>query len=130
MTDTNEARLAEIRARDWTMDGDRTNSSALFLRLVREVERLIRSSAHELISGRADQTARLIVAQLAHVHGLAPIDDQNRALQERVEALEAALTFYADPHIYAHENDDCSVACEDSGDKAQAALAPKERTHG
>lgn len=59
--------------RDWTTAPDgRVNSSPEFLRLVAEVERLIKGSAHSLLNGRADQTARLILAQLAHVHGLRP----------------------------------------------------------
>lgn len=58
---------------DWTADSDgRTNSSEIYLHLVEEIERLIRGDAHMLISGRADATARLIMAQLAHIHGLVP----------------------------------------------------------
>lgn len=49
-----------------------SNSSKEFQRLCDEVERLIRADAHSLISGNADSTARLIMAQLSHVHGLAP----------------------------------------------------------
>lgn len=46
---------------DWTSAADgRSNSSPLFLHLCDEVEELIRSEA------------RLIMAQLAHIHGLAP----------------------------------------------------------
>lgn len=60
---------------DWTCDSDgRTNSSEQFTRLVREVERLIRGDAHKLIAGRADMTAQLIMAQLAHKHGLVPTE--------------------------------------------------------
>jgi hypothetical protein len=58
---------------DWTLDSEgRSNSSPEFLRLCDEVERLIRSEAHSLIAGRADIAARLIMAHLAHVHGLKP----------------------------------------------------------
>jgi hypothetical protein len=59
---------------DWTVDPEtgRTNSSPLFQGLVDEVARLIRSEAHALLSGRADRAAAMIVAQLAHVHHLAP----------------------------------------------------------
>jgi hypothetical protein len=39
---------------------------------VDEVARLIRWSAHRLIAGDAEAVARLILAQLAHKHGLAP----------------------------------------------------------
>lgn len=59
---------------DWTVDPKtgRSNSSPEFLRLCDAVERLIRGDAHKLISGRADATARLVVAQLAHEHGMVP----------------------------------------------------------
>jgi len=59
---------------DWTADPQtgRSNSSPLFLELVTEVERIIRSGADTIVSGRADTTARVIVAQLAHVHGMRP----------------------------------------------------------
>jgi hypothetical protein len=59
---------------DWTRDPETglANSSPEFERIVGEVERLIRDDSRRLIAGRADATARLIVAQLAHTHGLAP----------------------------------------------------------
>lgn len=58
---------------DWTYDKNgNSNSSEEFKKLCDEVERLIRSDAHSLISGNVASTARLIVAQLAHVHGLRP----------------------------------------------------------
>lgn len=59
---------------DWTVDPvtKRCNSSPEFLRLTAAVERLIRDSAHTLIAGRADNVAGLIMAQLAHVHGMRP----------------------------------------------------------
>lgn len=66
--------VERLTVADWTMDGDgRSNASLEYLELVRAVERLIRSEAHTLIAGQADVTARLIVSQLAHVHGLAPV---------------------------------------------------------
>ena len=57
---------------DWTIGpGGRTNTSAEFEALVYVVEQLIRNSAHTLISGGGPkEVARLIVAKLAHVHGL------------------------------------------------------------
>lgn len=59
---------------DWTADENgRSNASPEYLELVRAVERLIRNEAHTLIAGQAGVTARLIVSQLAHVHGLAPV---------------------------------------------------------
>lgn len=59
---------------DWTMDPEtgRTNSSREFLSLCDTVERIIRSDAYMLINNGPAATARLIVAQLAHVHGLRP----------------------------------------------------------
>lgn len=62
---------------DWTSKDGVSNSSDEFLHLVDVVERLIRSDAHMLISGRADRTAGLIMAQLAHIHGLAPTKGKN-----------------------------------------------------
>lgn len=61
---------------DWTAFNGRTNCSPLFEKLVEEVERLIRGDARTLMAGRADSTARLVLAQLAHVHGLAPSTEQ------------------------------------------------------
>lgn len=59
---------------DWTMDAAGfTNASPVYRELVAEVERLIRGDAATIMSGRSDITARLIVSQLAHVHGLAPV---------------------------------------------------------
>lgn len=62
-----------MRRADWTRGKDgRSNSSPLFNALIKEVARLIREDAHILIAGRAEDTAGLILAQLAHVHGLSP----------------------------------------------------------
>ena len=58
---------------DWTVDHNgRSNSSAEFINTCSHVERLIRGSAHDLINGRADNVAWLIVAQMAHELGFAP----------------------------------------------------------
>lgn len=61
---------------DWTVNPEtgRSNSSQAYYDLVYAVESLIRQDAHKLIAGRADATARLIVSQLAHVHGMVPRD--------------------------------------------------------
>jgi hypothetical protein len=68
--------MTKKRKRDWTTDrGGRSNSSKRFEKLCDEVEAIIRSDAHSLIGGYAGSTARLIMAQLAHVHGLAPSTD-------------------------------------------------------
>lgn len=58
---------------DWTVKDGRTNSSDEFERIADEIERLIRNDSYMLISGRADNTARLILAQLAHVHHMRPV---------------------------------------------------------
>jgi hypothetical protein len=59
--------------RDWTVDkSGRSNASPQFIALVAEVDRLIRNSGRSLITGHSLAVARVIVAQLAHVHGLAP----------------------------------------------------------
>ena len=93
-----EATAAEIAAEirdDWTIDPGtgRSNSSPEFVRLCAEVERLIRQDAFKLIGGRADLTAGLIMAQLAHVHHLAPRETPSRAGHD--EAIRLALEFAA-----------------------------------
>lgn len=69
-----EEQGAAMARLDWTIDphSGKLNSSRAFVTLCDEVESLIRADAHALIAGNAGSTARLIVAQLAHVHGLAP----------------------------------------------------------
>ena len=59
---------------DWTVDPQtgRCNSSATFCRLAKEVARIIRNSSHDLIAGQTESVAGLILARLAHIHGLAP----------------------------------------------------------
>lgn len=95
---------------DWTAGPDgRTNSSETYQRIAAHVEALIRQDAHRLIAGRADMTAGLIVAQLAHKHGLAPppdgtetpdglyarlralVDEQNAELARLLGAFDAAV---------------------------------------
>lgn len=63
---------------DWTVGpGGKSNSSDRYLELVEEVRLLILGDAHTLIAGRAEQTARLIVSQLAHQHHLEPKEPQH-----------------------------------------------------
>lgn len=64
--------MSTEQSTDWTAEDGRANSSPLFLALVRDVERMIRDGAHDLITGRAGTVARVIVANLAHRHGLTP----------------------------------------------------------
>ncbi|HSX01557.1 MAG TPA: hypothetical protein VLF67_04930 [Candidatus Saccharimonas sp.] len=61
---------------DWTVDPEsgRSNSSERFRDLEQAVTALIVGDAHKLIAGRARDTAGLILAQLAHKHGLVPAD--------------------------------------------------------
>lgn len=57
---------------DWTSKQGWSNSSDKYCEMVDAVDHLIRESAFSLISGRTDIVARLIVSQLAHVHGMRP----------------------------------------------------------
>lgn len=58
---------------DWTADEQgRSNSSQEFREIAAVVEEIIRGDAHMLIGGRADATARLIVANLSHRFGMTP----------------------------------------------------------
>ena len=57
---------------DWTEKHGRANSSYEFQTLVSHIDGLIRGAAHDLIAGRSYDVAHLIMAQLAHVHGLVP----------------------------------------------------------
>lgn len=61
---------------DWTVDPETNcaNSSPEFKRLSDEVGRIIRDSAHDLIQGNANTVGSLIMAQLAHVHSMAPAE--------------------------------------------------------
>lgn len=73
--DSYRSRVGAPVATDWTAGPDgRSNSSRRFLDLVERVTRIIRGDASNLIAGRTEQTARLIVAQLAHAERLAPRD--------------------------------------------------------
>jgi hypothetical protein len=58
--------------KDWTASRGKSNSSTAFLNIVEAVAVLILNEAHPIVAGRRHDAARLIVAQLAHVHGLAP----------------------------------------------------------
>jgi hypothetical protein len=59
---------------DWTVKDGRANSSDRFNELAERVGEIIRNSAHDLIAGRSDMVGHLVMAQLAHVHGLVPRD--------------------------------------------------------
>lgn len=63
----------EPQGRDWTTsDEGVANSSALFQSLEKRVAEIIVNSAHSLLSGHAETVAGLILAKLAHEHGLSP----------------------------------------------------------
>lgn len=57
----------------WTVEGTHSNSSAKYKDVVSIVEEIIRHSAHDLIAGRADAVAGLIVSNLAFKHGIGPM---------------------------------------------------------
>ena len=58
---------------DWTAGEDgRTNASGAYERLCREVDALLREGGHCLDRWWTAGKARLVMSQLAHVHGLAP----------------------------------------------------------
>ena len=62
---------------DWTeSENGACNNSDIYLKLVDEVDRLIRNSAFDLIRGKSRCVARLIVSQLAHIHKLSPKGEQ------------------------------------------------------
>ncbi len=66
--------MNSLTVNDWTaLPNGPSNSSDLFEHLVDEINRLIRGDAHMLLSGHSRSTARLILAQLAHAHHLAPL---------------------------------------------------------
>ena len=75
----------------WTVSSKgASNSSVAFVELCDAIERIIRNDAHTLINGRAHDTARLIMAQLAHRHGLEPgATAEARGFRKAVEAIRA-----------------------------------------
>lgn len=54
---------------DWTEFNGRSNSSVAYYRIASAVADIL---ADHRLEDSVESTARLIVAQLAHVHGLAP----------------------------------------------------------
>lgn len=59
---------------DWTASGRQTNASETYLKLVEAVALLlIENGGSCLDRGWVRSQARLIVSQLAHVHGMAPV---------------------------------------------------------
>lgn len=116
-------KIQEEIAQDWTVDPEtsRSNSSALFNRLTAEIERLIRQDAFKLIAGRADMTAGLIMAQLAHVHHLGPRPTvaELRAVVEAHEPEDGSLQWWVDDNgIDVDADEFWSVLAEALGDPA------------
>lgn len=58
---------------DWTLKDGHVNSSDLYLTLVDEMSKIIKDGAHSLLAGDVNSVARVIVAQLAHVHNFGPL---------------------------------------------------------
>jgi hypothetical protein len=74
---TDQAVLREVRYQahyDWTAKDGRSNSSDKFQELTQEVARIIRNSAFDLIAGRSETVAGLIMAQLAHNYEVGPLN--------------------------------------------------------
>lgn len=62
---------------DWTCDETgRANSSKEYLHVSAAVRDLIRDSARTIFDGDIDGAARLIVSQLAYVHGMRPVQEK------------------------------------------------------
>jgi len=74
--------MADIQ--DWTIDPATglSNSSEKFKELVREVSRLIQIEPRSLLSGNTDSVAQLIMAHLAHNHGLSPVANRDQVKVE------------------------------------------------
>lgn len=86
---------------DWTADASgRSNSSPLFEAMIEEVARLIRQEAHFLLQGDTESVARLIMAQLAHKHGLGPArSTPAEPLDVTSDAFRDALSSAMQDHI-------------------------------
>lgn len=64
---------------DWTVGhGTRSNTSQEFVVLCAAIEKIIRGEAATLIAGRADSTARIIAAHIAHELHFVPTEDAHR----------------------------------------------------
>lgn len=64
-----------MKNRTWDMKGSASNSSVLFEAMRKRLGQIIRNDAHMLLAGGADNTAGLILAQLTHKYGFAPVDE-------------------------------------------------------
>jgi hypothetical protein len=115
---------------DWTCDeSGRSNSSEAFVGLVAAVESLIRGEAASLIAGRADTVAGLIVAQLAHAHGLIP-EENAEGLLDAIERLNATIERQekelADLRAIASLDPDALRDAEAENDRLRSQLEDRE----
>lgn len=77
---------------DWTEKDGRANASDKFNELSDFITRTILESGNTIVAGRVEVVSRLIVAQLAHVHGLAPMDPAlELEMVERFKLLRTTL---------------------------------------
>lgn len=78
-------RPTENEMSDWTVSAEtrRCNESAKFLELQKAIAEIIRNSGHDLINGRVEMVAGIILATLAHKHSMRPVEMET----ERLESL-------------------------------------------
>lgn len=69
-----DAQVPVTEPTNWTVDpvSRRSNSSPVFVAIAKRVAEIIRNSANDLLQGHSETVGRSIVAQLAHIHHLAP----------------------------------------------------------
>lgn len=101
---------------DWTVHDGRSNSSPEFHAATAVIEDIIRSSAHTLISGRADTVAGTILATLAHRHGLRP----GVAAPEPPTDLRDAIAAAIERHevVWVDHDTGWECGCNEHGDCA------------
>lgn len=120
--------------KDWTQSEDgRSNSSETYNAIVNAVSRLILESAHSLIRGDADGVARLIVSQLAHVHGLAPngCAAQLDAWLKATKSSSPPIRYEYETRFYLHADPDELAQKAETDRRMKAfgfALAWEDRT--
>jgi hypothetical protein len=105
--------MSEEEQFNWTVSSKgASNSSTAFVELCDAVERLIRDDAHMLIAGGVHETARLIMAHLAHKHGLElGAAAEARGYRKAIEALRGqAAEFEASNSPVSAR--DCRLAAE------------------
>ncbi len=70
--------LEQTEATDWTVDPltNLTNTSAVFLEIMSVIEKMILSSARQLLEGKAKEVAHDILVVLAHAYRLTPMNGE------------------------------------------------------